>query len=378
MIYLDIDKCYKDFTIKAKYTDTEDKERNSASDPIPLPTMQLPVGLSASLQSDGSVLLSWRKSHPKWPDIQDGDLWDIQRNTTGSLNADGEWVSISQTSVTSDSIFNYVDNTLLAAYQGKPVYYRVRRASTTAWNWPTGYYAQVSLPSIMKLQAVDAANVKRGTWNENRHMANFTFSFGSPQYDNQGRFILRTAQDWETLANLINNGEKTEMNVIMAADIDLGESQTKLGVSGHPYCGTFDGNGHTLTFNRTETERFVAPFRYVGNATIKNLHTAGTITTSNMNAAGLIANVLEGSSVAIENCRSSVVINSSYNGATDNGGFIACLGDDGKAVIRNSKFDGSFEGGKSHHNGGFIGYCQNGVRQLSTTVSLHPTILVPP
>ena len=172
-------------------------------------------------------------------------------------------------------------------------------------------------------------------------------------------FPIRSEADWATFSQKVEAAKgEYDVNARLYADITtdwrVGRSESAY------YRGTFDGNGHTLTFNRTETERFVAPFRYVGNATIKNLHTAGTITTSNMNAAGLIANVLEGSSVAIENCRSSVVINSSYNGAIDNGGFIACLGDDGKAVIRNSKFDGSFEGGKSHHNGGFIGYCQNG------------------
>ena len=172
-------------------------------------------------------------------------------------------------------------------------------------------------------------------------------------------FPIRSEADWATFSQKVEAAKgEYDVNARLYADITtdwrVGRSESAY------YRGTFDGNGHTLTFNRTETERFVAPFRYVGNATIKNLHTAGTITTSNMNAAGLIANVLEGSSVAIENCRSSVVINSSYDGATDNGGFIARLGDDGKAVIRNSKFDGSFEGGKSHHNGGFIGYCQNG------------------
>ena len=182
-----------------------------------------------------------------------------------------------------------------------------------------------------------------------------------PTYDEVEPYYypIRSEADWAAFSQKVEAAKgEYDVNARLYADIT---TDWRVGRSGSAYYrGTFDGNGHTLTFNRTETERFVAPFRYVGNATIKNLHTAGTITTSNMNAAGLIANVLNGSSVAIENCRSSVVINSSYDGATDNGGFIARLGDDGKAVIRNSKFDGSFEGGKSHHNGGFIGYCQNG------------------
>ena len=102
----------------------------------------------------------------------------------------------------------------------------------------------------------------------------------------------------------------------------------------------------------------MAPFRYVGNATIKNLHVAGTIKTSERNISSLIGSVLAGSTVTVENCHSTVTINSTYNGETENGGFISTIGENVKAVLRNCKFDGNFEGDKSHHNGGFIGYCQ--------------------
>ncbi|MBQ9640126.1 MAG: hypothetical protein IJV06_00970 [Bacteroidaceae bacterium] len=45
-----------------------------------------------------------------------------------------------------------------------------------------------------------------------------------------------------------------------------------------PFSCTFDGDGHTLTINRSKQSRFGAPFKCVSGATIKNLHTAGTIT----------------------------------------------------------------------------------------------------
>ncbi|MBQ8657204.1 MAG: hypothetical protein IJ527_09185, partial [Prevotella sp.] len=185
-------------------------------------------------------------------------------------------------------------------------------------------------------------------------------------------YPIRDELGWIAFNQKVQNAEgKYDVNARLYADISTPNS---CGDDSHPYRGVFDGNGHTITVNYNGSEnnlynnRFVAPFRYVGNATIKNLHTAGTITTSNMNAAGLIANVLEGSSVAIENCRSSVVINSSYNGATENGGFISRQSG-ATVVIKNSKFDGAFEGDNSSENGGFVGWVARGSK-LSIDYSL--------
>ena len=173
-------------------------------------------------------------------------------------------------------------------------------------------------------------------------------------------FPIRTAGDWyDFCEKVIKAKGEYDVNARLYTDIESG--RRPCGPEGYPYRGVFDGNGHTLTVDLRNVDPYLAPFRYVTNATIKNLHVAGDVwSDGGQYAGGLIGYVLDGSNVTIENCRSSVVIDSSYKGATDNGGFIARLGDDGKAVIRNSKFDGSFEGGKSHHNGGFIGYCQNG------------------
>ena len=142
----------------------------------------------------------------------------------------------------------------------------------------------------------------------------------------------------------------------MYADFSTGECISW--ESSYAYRGVFDGNGHTITFNLANTAQpYSAPFRYVSNATFKNLHVAGTVNSTGQYAGGLIANILDGSNnVTIENCRSSMTIKSTN---FTNGGFIARLGDNSTVVIRNSKFDGAFEGAESHHNGGFIGYCQS-------------------
>ena len=171
-------------------------------------------------------------------------------------------------------------------------------------------------------------------------------------------FPIRNTQDWTTFRDMVDAAQgKRAVNARLYTDIAETNVYIAWGTS-VVYNGVFDGNGHTLTVRTAANERVMAPFRHVGNATIKNLHVAGSINTSERNISDLIGSVLAGSTVTVENCHSSVTINSTYNGETENGGFISTIGENVKAVLRNCKFDGSFEGDKSHHNGGFIGYCQ--------------------
>ena len=167
-------------------------------------------------------------------------------------------------------------------------------------------------------------------------------------------FAIRSEADWEAFRDSVQTAAgKRDINARLYTDIS---SSNSVGDADSPYCGIFDGNGHTLTVNIKHDSQYQAPFRYVGSAAFRNLHTAGTVSTTAQYAGGLMAHVLNGSKVTIDNCRSSMTINSTNR---TNGGLISRLGDNVHALIRNSKFDGSFEGAESISNGGFIGYCQN-------------------
>ena len=168
-------------------------------------------------------------------------------------------------------------------------------------------------------------------------------------------FPIRNADDWNTFRQKVTDAKGQPVNARLYADISTVNS---VGDTNSPFCGEFDGNGHTLTVNISHNTELQAPFRYVGNATIRNLRTAGTITTSAKFASGLIAEIQAGSTVNIESCRSSVTINSSVNGEATNGGFVAVMS--GTVTIRNCKFDGSFEGSNCSHNGGFVGWANSG------------------
>ena len=168
---------------------------------------------------------------------------------------------------------------------------------------------------------------------------------------------IRNASDWHMFAVMVNEAvNKYDVNAVLAADITVSEH---VGVTeGAMYHGTFNGNGHTITFNKdwkpTTDDRFIALFRHVGNATIKNLHVKGTVEFNRMYPAGIAAQVKDGTAT-IENCQSSVTLKGTMNGEGTLAGLVGRVSN-ASVVIRNSKFDGRFEGANCYGNGGFISW----------------------
>ena len=170
--------------------------------------------------------------------------------------------------------------------------------------------------------------------------------------DAQGNYLISSLQDYLKFATIVNGGV-TNANARMTADIDLGDDQTMISTENKKYSGTFDGQGHTLTINYISTEISCAPFLYIENATIKNIHVTGTINTSHRRAAGLVANSY-GTSY-ISNSWSSVALISTYNGDAERGGFVSCV-QNGTLTIDDSYFDGTLTGEASYTWGGFVGW----------------------
>ena len=188
----------------------------------------------------------------------------------------------------------------------------------------------------------------------------------SPILDGTGTeldpYLISSKADWVLFALNISNGNSySGQHVKLTSDIDV---ITMAGTTDHPFQGIFDGGGHTLTFNKSNwEENFVAPFRYVGSCTIRNLHTAGSIGTSQQFAAGIISYVCtQTAAVTIENCRSSVVLSSSLDYNSANGGLIGATARDCVVKITGCVFYGSFENAVSDNNGGFVGWTNEGTR----------------
>ena len=183
-------------------------------------------------------------------------------------------------------------------------------------------------------------------------------------------YQISSADDWNTLCTNVNNGNNTYSGKFfkLMADIKVSEeftgAPTKMVGRGENvnFRGTFDGGGHTLTVNYVDNndDNACAPFRFIRNATIKNLHVAGSITKNHKLFAGGLVGVAYGT-CHISNCHSSVEIHG-HNGDCSNGGFIGELGsssDPDDTYIDNCFFDGRFEGTHSNSWGGFIGWVED-------------------
>ena len=136
-------------------------------------------------------------------------------------------------------------------------------------------------------------------------------------------------------------------------------SSEMAGKSGHPFKGTFDGQGNTLTFNRTAAEEFCAPFHYINGATISNLHVGGTITGGNYERLGGLVGHSEGN-ITINNCHVSTEISTIVSGVAFHGGIIAFWYDSSvECTVTGCVYDGLIynpsEADATTYCSGFIG-----------------------
>ena len=183
--------------------------------------------------------------------------------------------------------------------------------------------------------------------------------------DTDGYYKIGTAADWIELKRVVENIEPMA-NAKMTADIDLGDAQAMIG-NGHwnnetyrrAFGGIFDGQGHTLTINFVTADILqslkdqgftepsylgCAPFGFVCGGTIRNLNTAGTITSTHEGVAGIVG-WTDGSTL-IENCHSSVnlEITNGYRGVA---GIIYNTLGNGELTIRDCIYDGTLTAGSN-------------------------------
>ena len=176
-------------------------------------------------------------------------------------------------------------------------------------------------------------------------------------------YTIKTPAGWGVFCDALQDNDTynrfSGKTVLLGNDIEVSRMA---GSQYHDFCGTFDGQGNTLTFNYGEdgnpaNDEYAAPFRNVDGCTIKNLHVAGDIYTSAKYAAGLVAQN-SGELTAIVNCLSSVNIHSTVSGDGTHGGFVAAAS--GQITITGCAFNGRLLGAATEKVGGFIGWRNSG------------------
>jgi len=187
----------------------------------------------------------------------------------------------------------------------------------------------------------------------------YTRNYGTHNIDSKQCMVIYNNDDWLAFREAVHASQgKSEVNAVLGADISVNTSVGYL--DANPYCGYFNGNGHTLNVNiDSGTNYWAAPFVKTKGVTIKNLRVTGTVR-GGLHSAGLIGGT-NSAPVTIENVRVSVAITCT---STHAGGFIGHSGST-NCNIKNCLFDGSITStGSGQYCGAIIGWENGGTSNV--------------
>ena len=225
-----------------------------------------------------------------------------------------------------------------------------------------GFYWSATSSSSNALQARRlmfqdiGINLSSGTVRYRGHSVRLVYNAPAdptPDFAGEGTevspYLIATADDWNLLATRVSEGNTYSGEYFQLTN-DIAIS-TMVGLSDHNFNGTFDGAGNTITATLSSDAACCAPFAYTYGATIKNLHTTGTITTTGDNAGGVVGR--NGTaSLTLTNVSSDMTINSTKA----NGGLV---GYTINATISGCAFTGKLLSESSRRIGGFVGWKSN-------------------
>ena len=185
-------------------------------------------------------------------------------------------------------------------------------------------------------------------------------------YDFQGHgtedepYLIPSTEVWNRLAAKVNAGNNYA-GVYFRQTADISGVTTMVGTNTYRFAGTYDGGGYTMNVNLSGGN-YTAPFSYISGATIKNVHTTGTVTSNGRFASGIVGAGWDGNSVI--NCRSSVNITGTYDGDASNGTVVGIFWNSINTV-EGCLFDGSITTTTTTRWSGILGWTEEG----STTIS---------
>ena len=191
--------------------------------------------------------------------------------------------------------------------------------------------------------------------------ATFTYPLNENNITQSGdTYTIKTAEGWNYFCQRMD--VDADLNGFSGKTVMLDDDITVTTMAGsgkYPFKGTFDGDGHTLTFNYTADMPNCAPFCTTNGATIRNLHATGQIDGGNWNYMGGLVGSANGK-LTIENCRVSTQISSTVSGTTFNGGFVGLLSSQyNQCHITGCVFDGLIcnpnTWNQTYGCGGFVG-----------------------
>ena len=184
------------------------------------------------------------------------------------------------------------------------------------------------------------------------------YKYAWPQYKNRifsiqsppEYYNIKSAEDWESFRKALDDGTTFEgETVTLENDITVENC-----MGNTLFKGTFDGKGHTITFNASTSQQPMGLFQYVEDATIQNLKVVGTLTNETNSTASICGRTF--GTVNIIGCVSELAITGNACGESTHGGFVALNTGYATLNITNCVFAGKLLGTTDTFNGGFVGY----------------------
>ena len=166
-------------------------------------------------------------------------------------------------------------------------------------------------------------------------------------------YLISSEADWIILANKVNSGNSfTGKFFRQTANINV---TTMVGNSSDskPFSGTYDGDGKTLNLSLNTSTPHTAPFRFIENATIKNVVTTGSVHSTDNHPSGLVGET--DGTCTIQNCR----VGANVGGAQHSGGIVGhCY--HANIDIIGCVYSGTLSPASGQWTGGIIGWGGDG------------------
>ena len=176
---------------------------------------------------------------------------------------------------------------------------------------------------------------------------------GKLETNANGELEISTLDEWNVFVSQAQSNQT--LKACLTADIT--GVTTPVGTENTPYEGTFDGNGHTLGIALTATSYYYAPFWFVSDATIKNVHVTGTVDGKDRFYIGGVVGSASGNTT-LQQLWSSVDITTTRDDCTYGG--VLGMDRDGQTVtVTDCLFDGSITGSNAYNCAGIVGWVGN-------------------
>ena len=173
--------------------------------------------------------------------------------------------------------------------------------------------------------------------------------------EEDGYYLLDNDRDFFVFASMVGGGQ-TKINAKLIADIDLRENEdyagTMIGNEGAQFAGTFDGQGHTVSYSYAVDDNYGGLFRFMDGATVRNLRVEGDAVVQGIHF-GALAGYVCGTTL-IENVVTNVNITGDRGGVTGDGGMFGRL--EGDVTFNNCATLGKMGNPGSSMYCGFVAY----------------------